>query len=115
MDGAIIAVLRVETEKAQLRLARSGTGVEEDGRNVELALKLSLDGADPEVWVKCLQIGHQDDRIRLAFQTGQQRLQTFLELSLGGQRVRERTVGPVPLQRGLTVAGKPDIAEGSLL
>ena len=73
MDGAIVAIFRVEAEKAELRLTRSGTWIEEDRRNVELALKLRLDGADPEIWVEGLPIGHQDDGVAALVQTPKQR------------------------------------------
>jgi hypothetical protein len=49
MDGAVIAVFRIEAEETQPRFAGAGAGIEKDSRHLEFALELGLDRTDPQI------------------------------------------------------------------
>src|SRR5690606_8700123 len=68
VDGAVIAVFRVEAEKLQACLAGSYPGVQENRRHVKLALELAFDGSDPHKWMQCLNVSDQQQRVLLAFE-----------------------------------------------
>ena len=75
MDGAVVAVFRVEAEKLQARLAGSHAGVQKNRRHVKLALELAFDGSNSQKRMQCLKVSHQQQRVLLAFE----RLQGILE------------------------------------
>ncbi|MNV91312.1 hypothetical protein D3C71_1857950 [compost metagenome] len=77
MDGAVIAVFRVEAEKLQARLAGSHAWVQKNRRHVKLALELAFDGTNAQKRVERFKVGHQKQRVLLAFEWLQGIFQTF--------------------------------------
>ena len=97
MDGAVIAVFRIEAEEAQPRLAGAGARIEEDRRHVEFALELGFDRTDPQIRVERLQIRNQHNRLGcLPSSAREQCFKPLLELSLRGQRIRQRPDWSLP-------------------
>ena len=68
VDGAVIAVFRVEAEKLQTRFSGSHAGVQKNRRHVKLALELAFDSADPHKRMECLKVRYQQQRVLLAFE-----------------------------------------------
>ena len=64
MDGAVIAVFRVESEKLQARLAGSHAGIQKNRWYVKFSLELAFDGADAHERMQRFQVGdHVDVRV----------------------------------------------------
>ena len=98
MDGAVIAVFRVEAEKLQARLAGSHAGVQKNRRHMKLALELAFDGADPHKRVQCLKVRYQEQRVLLAFKRLQGILKSLQQAVIRRQDVSQRFVGTRPIQ-----------------
>src|SRR3982074_468722 len=78
VDGAIVTVLGIETEKLQPRLPSPNARVQEDCGDVKLTLQLTLNGAYSQVRVQCFEISHHDYTVPLSFQGGQECLEPTL-------------------------------------
>ena len=68
VDGAVITVFRVESEKLQARLAGSHAGIQKNRWYVKFSLELAFDGADALEGMERLQVGDEQQRVLLAFE-----------------------------------------------
>src|SRR5690606_14376420 len=68
VDGAVVAVFRVEAKRLQARIAGSHAGVQNNRRHMKLALEQALDGADAHKRTQCLKVRYQEQRVLFAFE-----------------------------------------------